>query len=58
MSIIFDEIVTEVNAPSTETLGNENPLPRENDLDSAQLHKDLIGALERFEKRQIRLFAD
>ena len=58
MSIVFDEIITEVNAPSTENLGNGHQSSGEEDVDSTPGQNDLSETFERLQKRQLRLFAD
>ncbi|MCP4181739.1 MAG: hypothetical protein GY761_00225 [Hyphomicrobiales bacterium] len=58
MSIVFDEILTEINVPSTETVENDNPASGEESSDAAQTNRELLQTLERLKKRQLRVFAD
>lgn len=58
MSVVFDEILTEVNAPSTETVEDNSPSPREEASDAEQAQNMFLQTLERLRKRQLRLFAD
>ncbi len=58
MSIVFDEILTEINVPSTETVESDNPTPGEESSDAAQTNRELLQTLERLKKRQLRVFAD
>lgn len=58
MSIVFDEILTEINVPSTETVESDSPAPGEESSDAAQTNIELLQTLERLKKRQLRVFAD
>ena len=58
MSVVFDEIVTEVNAPSTSTAEDGSPSSPEGASEAAPAQPDLYQTFERLKNRQLRLFAD
>lgn len=58
MSVVFDEILAEVNAPSTEAVEGGDSSTGEGDSVAAPALADLANTFERLKKRQHRLFAD
>jgi len=58
MAIVFDEILSEVHAPSTDRAEN-GPAPEEGQAASAMASRaEVQQTLERIQTRQLRLMAD
>ncbi len=58
MGAVFDEIITEIEAPSTTDEGNQGEPPPETGSPSKESDLELCQRLDRINERQCRLMAD